>query len=950
MADLVPESEQQYGSILTVLGESAEQNGKMLKKPVEFTHIAFGDANDTYVQPDRKSQSLVNELYRIPVNSVDVLQPTPDSVPILKVEALIPDDIHDIVIREFAAVATFNGQSYFHAVGNCARVYVPNPVNNGQLNNPVSLEMTFVITSAEPIVEMDPNVITASRDYVNDKLLDAVATSFRLDRNNVRYFSVLEKVESADQVRVNKHDVFIPVRLPVEPSPTPVNNPDWLHVVPSAATAGGVTTVASQRDFLAALSSPLIGKINVEAGDYTVDALQTAQTHIHFKAGATLSVMSRWQLDGVNLTHEGDGAVIGGAGEVVGVLSNKSVPHNLFACKYNLVRQVDRNDNVIAGDIYLDPLLGDDLNDGVTQPVRSVQRAAELIAAAQSVEPLTVVMRAGRVEFSEKVLFDARHSLAPNIWKMQGKTWLEAVFGWRSNAQHSFKPNPGERVFFTPETQFLFVDNADKTAFGRAGVATTWPNSLQVYDPVSGLAVPIGSNRSDSLPRNQVLAIAHGNGEARIKVERADYQALLDMGNNVTSAYIVVWEWFVVSWSRILRLEDGYVVYRENGYSDGYHHYVGKPAPYYLANVPGLSSLEQFLSDDSHVYLPETHRAAVATKPMTTLLGGDTSGVRFEGVTFRWVNGTDDYHYAAFSAGMHGDSVVSMHGQTVSLVGCDFSDLLVNGAFLRGRGHTVEQCRCLRAGAGLVGIEGEKCYVAKNDCEDVNRLHVHRSVIEVSGTHDVFRNKVRGFGYIGIRVNPVSGQQSTPVVKENIVHDSGTVNGKYDESRAVCDGGGIYVFGRISQKQYKDALLKHNVVFNIHGHKDYRGVFFDDGVNGTITEGNLVFNVESYTLDLRAVGGQSYNNVMRKNVLFGPVRLAGEKTLGRSRFDADNVVLSETNNGFSMEFIDADAAEYVKDIKAVAFPGFIGTNVRRVLSIVGDLPPHIRNYIQAYAI
>ncbi|MBN8123163.1 phage tail protein [Vibrio vulnificus] len=166
MADLVPESEQQYGSILTVLGESAEQNGKMLKKPVVFTHIAFGDANDTYVQPDRKAQSLVNELYRIPVNSVDVLQATPDSVPILTVEALLPDDIHDVVIREFAAVATFNGQEYFHAIGNCARIYVPSPINNGQLNNPVSLEMTFVITSAEPIVEMNPNVITASRDWV----------------------------------------------------------------------------------------------------------------------------------------------------------------------------------------------------------------------------------------------------------------------------------------------------------------------------------------------------------------------------------------------------------------------------------------------------------------------------------------------------------------------------------------------------------------------------------------------------------------------------------------------------------------------------------------------------------------------------------------------------------------------------------------------------------------
>ncbi|HAT8500801.1 TPA: hypothetical protein I7212_14255 [Vibrio vulnificus] len=190
MADLVPESEQQYGSILTVLGESAEQNGKMLKKPVEFTHIAFGDANDTYVQPDRKAQALVNELHRIPVNSVDVLQPTPDSVPILKVEAILPDDINDVVIREFAAVATFNGQSYFHAVGNCARVYVPNPVNNGQLNNPVSLEMTFVITSAEPIVEMDPNVITASRNYVNTQVSksDERVAQALIDQNGKDWF------------------------------------------------------------------------------------------------------------------------------------------------------------------------------------------------------------------------------------------------------------------------------------------------------------------------------------------------------------------------------------------------------------------------------------------------------------------------------------------------------------------------------------------------------------------------------------------------------------------------------------------------------------------------------------------------------------------------------------------------------------------------------------------
>lgn len=169
----IPENQQQYGSILTVLGENAEQNGKILNKQITFTEIAVGDANDTYVQPNRNQQTLVNELARISVNSVDIMQASPDAVPLLKVEAILPDNIHelvgdkDVILREFAAVATFNGNTYFHAVGNCARIYVPKPVSNGNVSNPVIIEMIFAITSAEPIVEIDPNVVQASREYVD---------------------------------------------------------------------------------------------------------------------------------------------------------------------------------------------------------------------------------------------------------------------------------------------------------------------------------------------------------------------------------------------------------------------------------------------------------------------------------------------------------------------------------------------------------------------------------------------------------------------------------------------------------------------------------------------------------------------------------------------------------------------------------------------------------------
>ncbi|WP_176703424.1 phage tail protein, partial [Aliivibrio fischeri] len=167
MSTLVPENEQQFGSILTYLGENAEQNAKLLKKEIDFTHIAFGDANDTYIQPNRAQTSLVNELGRIPINAIDVIQPEPSSPPILSVQAILPDEYNDIVIRELSVVSIFNDESYIHAVGNCARIYVPKPSNNGNVATPVTLEMLFVVTSVEPIVKIDPNLIVASRDYVN---------------------------------------------------------------------------------------------------------------------------------------------------------------------------------------------------------------------------------------------------------------------------------------------------------------------------------------------------------------------------------------------------------------------------------------------------------------------------------------------------------------------------------------------------------------------------------------------------------------------------------------------------------------------------------------------------------------------------------------------------------------------------------------------------------------
>jgi hypothetical protein len=166
----IPESALNYGSILTLLGENAEINGKLNNKPINFTHIAIGDANDQYVQPSRTQTTLVNEITRIPVTGMEKIEPAEEGgIPQLKVWAKIPDDIVDVAVREFAAIAVYDGNSYLHAVGNSVRIPILSGVNNGGEVNDIYIEMTFAVTSLDPIIMIDPTIVTATRKYVDDK-------------------------------------------------------------------------------------------------------------------------------------------------------------------------------------------------------------------------------------------------------------------------------------------------------------------------------------------------------------------------------------------------------------------------------------------------------------------------------------------------------------------------------------------------------------------------------------------------------------------------------------------------------------------------------------------------------------------------------------------------------------------------------------------------------------
>ncbi|WP_051789342.1 phage tail protein [Endozoicomonas montiporae] len=159
----VPLPDQRYGGLLTFIGEDKEANYKVLGKQIEFTHVAVGDGNGRYVEPDQSMTKLVNEIDRYKIDSIEVYDKGDGSAPILKLEAFIPPDDGGFTVRELGA---YDVDGQLIAVANCAPNYKPTGDQNSPKKLPIRLN--FAVTSREAWqVTINDDLVMASRDYVN---------------------------------------------------------------------------------------------------------------------------------------------------------------------------------------------------------------------------------------------------------------------------------------------------------------------------------------------------------------------------------------------------------------------------------------------------------------------------------------------------------------------------------------------------------------------------------------------------------------------------------------------------------------------------------------------------------------------------------------------------------------------------------------------------------------
>lgn len=162
-----------YYTTLTTIGEAKLANAFALSMPLPIVEMAVGDGGGNVPIPDKAQAQLVNEVRRAALNSIgpDALNPTA-----LLAEQVIPAEVGGWWIRE---LGLYDKDGDLIAVGNCPPTYKP-LLTEGSGRTQI-LRMLIAVSSTEAVeLKIDPSVVLATREYVDNALLTS-AVSISID-------------------------------------------------------------------------------------------------------------------------------------------------------------------------------------------------------------------------------------------------------------------------------------------------------------------------------------------------------------------------------------------------------------------------------------------------------------------------------------------------------------------------------------------------------------------------------------------------------------------------------------------------------------------------------------------------------------------------------------------------------------------------------------------------
>ncbi|WP_275234786.1 phage tail protein [Pantoea ananatis] len=157
-----------YFALLTNQGAAKLANAAALGTQLQITQMAVGDGGGVLPTPDPAQTKLVGEKRRAGLNSLKV--DAANSSQIIA-EQIIPEGEGGFWIRE---IGLYDADGVLIAVANCAETYKPQLQEGSGRTQTVRMILIVNSTSAVTL-KIDPSVVLATRQYVDDKVIEVKA-------------------------------------------------------------------------------------------------------------------------------------------------------------------------------------------------------------------------------------------------------------------------------------------------------------------------------------------------------------------------------------------------------------------------------------------------------------------------------------------------------------------------------------------------------------------------------------------------------------------------------------------------------------------------------------------------------------------------------------------------------------------------------------------------------
>ncbi|SKC23416.1 Phage Tail Collar Domain [Kosakonia radicincitans] len=157
-----------YFAILTNQGAARLANAAALGTTLNITQMAVGDANGVLPTPDPAQTALINQKR---IAALNMLSIDPNNSSQIIAEQVIPENEGGYWIRE---IGLYDDSGVLVAVANCPETYKP-LLQEGS-GRTQTIRMVLIVSSTAAVtLKIDPAVVLATRQYVDNRVIEVKA-------------------------------------------------------------------------------------------------------------------------------------------------------------------------------------------------------------------------------------------------------------------------------------------------------------------------------------------------------------------------------------------------------------------------------------------------------------------------------------------------------------------------------------------------------------------------------------------------------------------------------------------------------------------------------------------------------------------------------------------------------------------------------------------------------